>query len=331
MGLIDKNYRVDMPQILKDSNQKFKKEILFVAPVVLKDALFPIRMTPGIYGKETLASFKETLQLGDYDPFNITEDGSKLTPRTLETYLGSCINVFDPNRYVKTIYDEIPRTQGKALTQKTIVKFVLQRKMDAIVRSMVDCVFTAKRVPGGKNTTDLFDGFNTIAQAEMTAGNISTDKGNLIELATVIDSNNAYDQIKGIWRKLNKDLKKNRELQLLCDPEVYEAYCEDYAQTFGHAVYADKYDQVFVQGTAKKLKLVPKDSLSGSQLMYVQIPNNMRAGCGVDPDKHSQVNMDVVQVTNPLLLDFVATQFFGVQFSVIEPEFLCVIKLKTAA
>lgn len=320
------NYAVEIPKELENSNQKFKKQLLMVPEIVLKDELYPITIMKGLYGKSTLSLIKDTLQLGDYDPHNVTQDGSQITPRTIETFLGSCINEFDPNRYVKTILDDVPVTKGKKASTKEIVTYTLQSKMIAIKDSISEVMFTAKRVPGGKNTADLFDGFNTIAEAEIALGNISEVNENLVTLTEAITVNNAYDQIRLVWKGLDKKLKARKKVYLMCDPEIYENYCDDYATQFNSTPYNTKYEQVVVQGTRQHLILCPLDNMAGSGYMYVAAPDVMTAAFGADPDNEN-VKVMIDHASTALLRSFVCTLFVGTQIMVIDKTFFKLVKL----
>lgn len=46
-------------------------------------------------------------------------------------------------------------------------------------------IFTAKRNDAGKTTAELYNGFKTIADAEVLAGNLATSKGNLFKTTTM--------------------------------------------------------------------------------------------------------------------------------------------------
>lgn len=100
----------------------------------------------------------------------------------------------------------------------------------------------------------MFNGFDTITQKEITDGNISTAKGNYIEIEE-ITSQNAVDILKSVYRAASDELK-NEETKLFIPRTVYDAYCDDYQLTVGAAPSQQGIDKTFVEGSQNMCELV---------------------------------------------------------------------------
>lgn len=98
-----------------------------------------------------------------------------------------------------------------------------------------------KEMRKGIPLPDLFNGFITIADAEVTAENISEAKGNLLKITTGFSEADALDVAKSIERKAHPVLRATEKF-LYCSPEFADAYNDAYMLTHGGIVYNKKFE-----------------------------------------------------------------------------------------
>ena len=242
--------------------------------------------------------------------------------RTLETFLGSCVEEFAPNILRSTIYGQLYAKGGK-IEDEQIHKGILMKIMKTLMKKLNNSLFTAVRNESGTKTSELFNGFDTITQKEITAGNISAAKGNYIEIEE-ITSQNAVDILKSVYRAASDELK-NEETKLFIPRTVYDAYCDDYQLTVGAAPYNKAFDKTFVEGSQNMCELVPLVSKKGSKFFQLTTKSNMLYGYGNGVEKET---IRVRECDNPFLLQFVAALFFGVDYEYIGEERLLVAEQK---
>ncbi|MCH5346154.1 MAG: hypothetical protein J1E63_03535, partial [Muribaculaceae bacterium] len=176
-----------------------------------------------------------------------------------------------------------------------------------------DAIWNGKRNPSGDTTADLFDGFDTITEKEIEAGNISEENGNYINLRTPIDATNAVDIAKQILFSLDPRMR-SQELYLYCSQEFVDLYNEGYLMTHGGIPYNTHYGQTAVEGSNGKLIFCPLYNKAGSKFMHITTKQNMLVGY----DQMGDVENVMVKEYAPFILSYIATMFFGVQFETLD-------------
>lgn len=308
----------------QQSATKYRRELLCMPVVAAQATLQHMTGRPGLAGKDTLGQLSGSMEIGPYDPERVDKTDIAVTPRTLETFLGSVVKDFDPNDVAKTILGET-YAQGEALKKADIVRQVLNFLAAKLGQSLNMALWNAKRNASGKTTKDLFDGFDTITAAEIEAGNIAAVAGNYIQLGEAITDNNAYDVLTGIYRAAD-DMLKEVPTKLFVPLAVKEAYEADYMKTVGAIPYNTEYKKTFVQGSNNLCEIVALSSKKGSKFIHLSTKANMMYGYG------SGLADETLEVEKyaPFVLSFVATMYFGTQFETISPERLMVAELYDA-
>ena len=304
------------------SAEKYRKQLLQLPAIGVTEALVHMTGRPGVIHKETTS-----WMTGDFElrPYNGEKNAGKnvgLDARTLETFLGSCVEEFAPNILRSTIYGQLYAKGGK-IEDEQIHKGILMKIMKTLMKKLNNSLFTAVRNESGTKTSELFNGFDPITQKEITAGNISAAKGNYIEIEE-ITSQNAVDILKSVYRAASDELK-NEETKLFIPRTVYDAYCDDYQLTVGAAPYNKAFDKTFVEGSQNMCELVPLVSKKGSKFFQLTTKSNMLYGYGNGVEKET---IRVRECDNPFLLQFVAALFFGVDYEYIGEERLLVAEQK---
>ena len=306
---------------LQKSAVTYRKELLIMPVISAMATLQHMTARPGVAGREVLGQLSGGIELGPYDPNRKDDDGLSITPRTLETYLGSVIKRFDMNSVAKTVYGALT-TQGDGLASLDLTRQVLNYLAMQLGRSLNLCIFSASRNESGTLTNDLFDGFDTITQKEVTAGTISQDAGNFIQLGEAITESNAVDTLMKIYEQADDSLQ-GVPSKMFVPFNVYRAYNKDYMASFGNVIYNTEYKKTFLEGTDNLCEIVPLVSKKGSPFIHLTTKGNMVYGYG-DGMADEKI---AVEKYHEFLLSFVATMYFGCQFDTISKERLMVAKL----
>jgi hypothetical protein len=316
------------PEELAKSAAKYRKELLMMSVIALQSTLQHMSLRTGIRYKETVGELSGSIEMGPYDETRVNESNVKITGRDLETFFGSVWEKFSPNSVYQSIYgDSI--VMGEGLKNVPIAKAVLAFLMKKLSQSLNKNIWGAVRNPAGTTTADLFNGFDTITQAEITAGNIATAKGNLFEFAEAIDATNAVDQLKAYFRAASDELQGDGDdavkLKMFIPKSIYNAYVDDYQMTVGAVPYNKEFKKTFLEGSDDLCELVALPNKKGSPFLHLTPKKNMLVGV----DQSSDTEKITIEKHEPFRLDFVAAMFFGTQFESISPERLLVAKLYT--
>lgn len=306
---------------LQKSATTYRKNLLRLPVINAQTTLKHMTAIPGLAGRLTVGELSGDIELGPYSSNRVDENGVAIAPRVLETYLGSVIKKFDPNTVSKTVYGSAI-AQGKSLEHADITRQVLVYLAGKMGSKLNMSIFKAKRNPAGTKTEELFDGFDTITAAEITAGNIATGKHNLYEFAAAITANNAVDSLKAFYRAASDELK-DQEVKMFIPHEIYDAYVDDYQATVGATPYNKEFEKTFLEGSNNLCELVPLASKKGSDYIHLTTKGNMMFGYGAGLADENLT----VEKHHPFKLDFVSTMYFGTQFETISPERLLVGKL----
>lgn len=306
---------------LKKSATTFQKELLMTPVISCSDTLQHFTGRPGVAGREVIGQLTGNVELGPYNATRVDDTGVKITPRVLETYLGSVVKRFDLNEAAKTVWGEA-FAQGEELTKAALVLQVLIY-LSAQLGKMIDtALWTAERNDSGDKTKDLFDGFDTITKKEIDATSISTAQGNLHEFTEAFSSTNAVDKLMDFYQSAAPELQAV-ETKLYIPYSVYNLYNRDYATRFGSTPYNHEYSKTFLEGTQNLCELVPLASKKGSEYVHLSTKKNMLYGYGAGMADENIA----IEKYHEFLISFVATMYFGVQFGTIAKESLFVGKI----
>ena len=309
------------PDELKTSAAKYQKELMLIPTMALKDLAEHITFNYGIRFKEIISMIKGKAQFGPYkeDKSNKLDLGIEGQP--LETFLGNCVETFDPNSLVKTIWGE-NATQGKDLKNSDLAKMVLSLLQKGVGEDIHDAVWSAVRKEGGATAQDLFNGLDTITTTKITEGVISVENGNLQELPE-ITSVNALDVLKDFYRKADPKLKRIKT-KLYVPTYILDALEDDYATTRGVNSYNTKFEVKTLEGSRGKCEIVPLDNKEGSPYIHLSPKINVNLGFNLQGGTEEKMG---VEAYAPFTLTFFASQFVGAGFRTFNKEFLKVGKL----
>ena len=310
--------------VLSKSALKIRKQLLAMVVIGLQDTIQHMTVRPGIRYKEVVGELSGGIEVGPYSESRIDKSDIKATPRELETFFGSVVKEFSPNSVYQSIWGA-SITKGEGLKTTEVTNLVLAYLMKQMSKSFNKCVWNAVRNANGDKTTDLFNGFDTIAQTEIIAGKLSKDLNNLFSFTEAIDSTNAVDVLKAFYR-FSTDELQGEKTKLFIPKFIYNAYVDDYQATVGSVPYNKEFKKTFLEGSDDMCELVALSSKKGSNFIQLTTKENMLIGV----DQESDLEKIIVEKHAAFVLQFIATLFFGCQYETISPEKLLVGKLFTA-
>ena len=306
---------------LKKSATTFQKELLMTPVISCSDTLQHFTGRPGVAGRQVIGQLTGNIELGPYNATRVDDTGVNITPRVLETYLGSVVKRFDPNEAAKTVWGEA-FAQGEELTRAALVLQVLTYLSAQLGKMIGAALWTAERDASGDKTKNLFDGFDTITKKEIDASSISTTQGNLHEFPEAFSDTNTVDLLMKFYEGAAPELQAVAT-KLYIPHSLYNAYNRDYATRFGSTPYNHEYSKTFLEGTQNLCELVPLASKKGSEYVHLSTKKNMLYGYGAGMADENIA----IEKYHEFLISFVATMYFGVQFETIAKESLFVGKI----
>ena len=318
------------PEELAKSAHKLRTQLLRLPLLALGPALRYFTIRSGIRYAETSATLDGQFEVAPYDPRRVTDADASVKGRTLYSYFGDVVASFDPNSVYQSIFGS-SITSGDGLKNVPIVQQVLSLMAGKVGKGLALHLFDAVRNEKGTKTVDLFNGADTVAKNEITAGNISTELGNLFEFSDAIDSTNAVDLITAFCRAASDELLEcedgedsKAQLNLYVPRSIVYAYRDDYKATTGSSPIYDKFNQMVVEGFPN-IRFVPFAGKAKSDIIQLTHQGNML----IATDQLSGTETVSVEKHHPFFLLFIMTMFFGFDYASIAPEELLVGKLKT--
>ena len=300
--------------------EKWRQQLLLLPMLSCKDSLRFMTGIPGIRNKEHVGTAKSNAQFGPYKADKNSSSTTEVKYRELETFFGNVCEDFEPNSVITMLLGQNASFLGEGQKTAPSAKLVIASVLKSLGESLHNVLFTAKRNAEGDTSADLFNGFITIADAEVTAENISEAKGNLLKITTGFSEADALDVAKSIERKAHPVLRATEKF-LYSSPVLADAYNDAYMLTHGGIVYNKKFEQAVVEGSNNKTTLAPLTCLAGSSKFFLAPKSNMLYGY----DSLSDQERIQVDRFKPFMLTLSAAMFFGVQFYSIDPRMLLMV------
>lgn len=315
---------MELATALVNSSARYRKEVLAMPVVALLDkALKHMTLRRGVAGDETVGRAGSDAELRPYRTEKGATDKSRIIARTLTTYLGDVIEEFDPYQLFETVYGEQFSDKTKR-TEAEIVQALCLQMGKSVSKKLGAALFKASRNPQGTTTMTLFNGFETIAAAEITAGNVAAAKGNYMEVDTITPYN-VGEVLAAIHAGASEELQEADNLKMYLPKTIKKWYHEWCLSHFGAVIYNTTYNKNHLHGTEENpCELVALSGLKGSQYIFLSTKENMLVGC--DQSGNPKERFLIRVPDNPKVVQFFACMFWGVQFEQIEPEFLMVAK-----
>lgn len=298
---------------LYKSGHKYRRELLAMPLAQLAPILGHMTLRTGIRGKESVGELETDAELAPYTSEKRATDNTSIELRELETYLGDVVKEFDPHVLSATVYgNEIARKP----TETDIVRAVALRMAQRVSNNLAINLFTASRNASGKTTKDLFDGFITILDKDITAGRIADANGNLADVGELTRAN-IVDKLMEFYQDAACDELQDQQTKLFLPRNLYNLYHKGYQDDFGSAPFNKEYKKTFLEGTDDRCELVPMSGMKGAGRIILTIRDNMLVG--VDQQSDSET-VRIRECDNPKMAQFFMKLFFGVQLESISKQ-----------
>lgn len=311
------------PQEYQQAAVTFRKDLLRLPIISALATLKYMTVRPGILYEEAVGDMDFDVELAPYKANRRTEINPALGIRILRTYFGSVNGDFEPNKFIQTILGhKASLADSSGLSATVSAREVLALFAKKIGKKLNMALWSGKRNPNGNTTKDLFDGWDTIADREIEAGNIASDKGNYIEINEAVTDINAVDVAQAIMYAMSDELREEHCF-MYCTRDFYDKYNKAYKMTSGGILYNTQYQQTFVEGSNGMLEIIPLASKKGSNIIQVSTKANMLFGCDQMSDQESVRVKDYA----PDTLTCMMRMFAGCQYESIDERRLLVAKI----
>lgn len=319
------------PEALKDGFQKYRTELIVMPMFAMAAAMKHMGFADGIRYKEHIHEMKGKFQMGNFDKYKKGDGAINIEQRTLETFLGNCIEPIDPISIYKTIWGS-DVTKGDALKNVPWVKRVCAYIMAQLGENMFNVMWTAKR--DETNTTETkkwFNGFCELENIEIQAGKMSKEVGNMYTLPEAFTPENAEDLLKDFywgdaasgWKGVHPKLR-GQVLKCFVSDWTKHCYEESYQMNHGSLPYNRQYELAHIEG-APRVELVPLVNVPNNYISLTPKLNIMTLWNQRTNDEKFLIEKSL---TTHYDVDFIANMFFGEQYRSINPEMLCVARLE---
>ena len=319
------------PEALADAFQKYRTELITMPMFAMAMAMQHMGYADGIRYREHIHEMKGKFQMGNFDKYKKGNGEVDIVQRTLETFLGNCIEPIDPISIYKSLGGS-DVTKGEALKNVPWVKRVCGYIMKQLGENMFNVMWTAKRDETDTTATKKwFNGFCEIENVEMLAGKMSQEIGNLYYLPEAVTTENAEDLLKDFywgnvaagWKGVDVKLR-SQNLKLFMSDWTKHCYEEAYQMNHGALPYNQQYEKAHLEG-APRVQFVALPNVPNNYLSLTPKNNIMTLWNQRSKDETFLVEKSL---TSHYDVDFIANMFYGEQYQSINPEMLCAARLK---
>ena len=319
------------PQSLNDAFQKYRTELITMPMFAMAAALQHMGFRNGIRYKEHVHEMKGKFQMGNFDKRKLGSGATEIDQRTLETFLGNCIEPVDPISIYKTLWGS-DITKGEALKSVPWVKRVCAYIVAQLGENMFNVMWTAKRDPTNfTESKKWFNGYCEIENIEIAAGKMSEEIGNLYYLPEAFTPENAEDLMKDFywgnsaagWKGVHSKLR-NQSLKLFISDWAKHCYEEAYQMNHGALPYNRGYQKETLEG-APRVEFVALSNVPNNYLSLTPKNNILTLWNQRTEDEKFLVEKSL---TSHYDFDFLANMFYGEQYLSINKEMLCVARLE---
>lgn len=301
----------------------YGKELKHLPILGIKEYLQFFNQRPNVRYREAVTYSHTKAQLAPYKAGRRTNADLNLDFRFLETYFGALNADFEPNTAIQTLLGhKASQALGDAQMTTPSAKEVLALILLDVAETLGAELWKAERDASGETTHDLFDGFDTITTKEIENETISTKNRNYIKLTEKITKANAVDVLKDIMYHMDPILR-GQDCFMYCSPKVADWYNEAYKLTSGAVPYNDKYNQVYLEGSNRKITILPLSNKAESNFIHISPKENMLVGY----DAATDIDNLKVREFDPDILTASLKMFFGTQIECVDRRRLMVAEL----
>lgn len=327
------------PESLNTSFQKYRTELIEMPMFAMAGALAHMSIREGIRYQEHVHEMRGDFEIGPYDKYKMGKGEIEIIQRTLQTFFGNCIEPIDVNSLYMTLWGS-DINKGEALKSVPWTKRVCAYIMKQLGEKLYNCMWTAKRNPSGKKTSDLFNGFCTIEDNEILTEKMSKQLRNFMTLTSLagedgITAENAEDVLNDFiwgnseanWKGVDPKLRDSRNLKLFMSDRTKHLYEVCYQMNHGALPYNQQFTKAHLDGK-QNIEFVALGNVPDNYLSLTGKTNILSLW-----NKKTQDETFLVKdsLTSHYDLDFIANLFYGEEYLSINKEMLCVCKAQPTA
>jgi len=304
---------------LQQYTEKFKDELIKIA--VTENEIFQkLDVITGVKDKYTVNQlrFQRLLRpyVRDWDP---AKGKANIKPRTGRVELGEVMLEEEPLSYRKSYLGKVLK-EGINPDDHPFEKEFTEGIAEQVASDFNDVTaFFGVHNSAGSGPEDVNDGIFTIIDEEVSEGNISEAKKNLITTGD-ITSANAVDKLKAFYRTAcrNNPALRNKEIVLFLSHDVMDAYNDHYQFKNNALPYNQEFEKTFLEGSGKKCILEPLTGMANSKRIILTPRWNMSVLTDLESDAE---DVKITKGINPKVIGFWLAANYGVQIWVLEEIF----------
>ena len=319
------------PESLNESAQKYRTDLITMPMFALRMATQHMGMRTGIRFKEHVHELRGKFQMGNFDKYKKGDGATDIKQRTLETFLGNCIEPISPVEIYKTLWgsDVVnPSAQKNQPWTKRICAYIIAQ----IGEHMHDYLWTAKHDESDTTqTARWFNGFCAIEDIEIALGSMSAEEQNLFTLpAEGITTENAEDVLNEFvwgseaanssWKGVHKKLRDGAPKKLFMSDTAKHRYEVCYQMNHGALPYNTGFEKAHLDGK-KNIEFVPLANVPEDYLCLTSKNNILTLWNQETTDEKFEVKDSL---TSHYDVDFISNLFFGTQYLSINKEMIAV-------
>jgi len=242
-----------------------------------------------------------------------------LVPRTGRVEVGQVELEEEPQAYRKTYLGKL--LKGTDPNQHPFERFFMEGITTRVSNDINDdlafygniTLKTSLDPAIAKSVKAINNGFFTIIDTEVAAGNISEVKKNLIPTGD-IDDTNAVAKLKAFYRKAceyNPALRR-QNVKLYVSHLVGDAYDDNYQALNGTLPYNKEFEKTFLEGSGKRCEIVRLSAMGISKRIMMGPMLNFNILVDQESD---QEKITVFSPGNPKVIGFYLAAAIGFEFT----------------
>lgn len=291
---------------LSESAVNYDRELKTLPYAVLRETLgiHGINVISGIQNKDVITNFfRKGGMAKPYTP-NPTErsDVGKTQERTLQTHKAFASVVDEPSRFKTTIVGPDVLLGKNKTKQHPWELIMLQSIVRTFSEDIIDALFPAKYDTADRSPQGLFDGFDTLVDADITSGLISAANKNLVATGAINKpasdtDTQAYDKLLAFYQAANPFLR-TASTNLLIPFGMGDAYDLAYFNKYKTKPTMDNFGRTVLDGSGGKCTLVRSLAMGTGQRIMLTVPGNLDFGLDTESDDQFVQVRDIFEDPN---------------------------------